>query len=241
MSEMRAVVFGANGGIGAALVEELRQSDRFAEIHAGGRQAPLTGSLTVQPFAFDLTNETSIKLAAETIGASGPVDLIIVATGMLHNGSPLMPEKSWRAIDPTAMASVFAVNTIGPALIAKHFLPRLHPDKRAIFAALSARVGSITDNALGGWHSYRASKAALNMLVRNFAIEFKVRNPQGIIVTLHPGTVETSLSAPFKRNVSPEKLFSPQQSAAHLLAVLDGLEPNHSGGLYAWDRQQIAF
>ncbi|MEZ5744869.1 MAG: SDR family oxidoreductase [Sphingomonadaceae bacterium] len=132
------------------------------------------------------------------------------------------------------MADVFAVNTIGPALIAKHFLPLLPRDRRAIFAALSARVGSISDNRLGGWHSYRASKAALNMLVRNFAIEVGRNNREAVVVALHPGTVDTSLSDPFQSGVPDDKLFTPAFSAAKLLDVLSSLEPQDSGGHFDW-------
>ena len=139
------------------------------------------------------------------------------------------------------MAELFAVNTIGPALIAKHALPLLRRTSRAVFAALSARVGSIADNRLGGWHSYRASKAALNMLVKNLALELARTHPQALAVTLHPGTVDTALSAPFQRGVVPEKLFTPALSAGALLQVLDGLTPAQSGGLFAWDGAQVPF
>lgn len=129
----------------------------------------------------------------------------------------------------------YRVNTVGPALVAKHFLPLLPRDRRAIFAALSARVGSTSDNRLGGWHSYRASKAALNMILRNLAIELVRSHPQAIVAGLHPGTVQTRLSEPFQRGVQPEKLFTPEHSAGRLLSVLDGLAPADSGGVFAWD------
>lgn len=150
-----------------------------------------------------------------------------------------MPEKTLRAIQPEAMARMFAVNTIGPALIAKHWLPRLPKDRRAVFAVLSARVGSIGDNRLGGWHGYRASKAALNMLIANFAIEMRRTHPLAVIVALHPGTVATGLSRPFQSGVAPGQLFSPETSAAHLLDVIDRLTPEDSGGFFAWDGTRI--
>ena len=234
---LRAAVFGASGGIGAALVAALGSSGRYDAIHAGGRRLPAAGV----PFAFDLTDEASIAQAAQAIGAAGPVDLVIVATGMLHSAGPQMPEKSWRALDAEAMARVLAVNTIGPALIAKHMLPLLRRDARSVFAVLSARVGSIADNRAGGWHSYRASKAALNMLVRNFAIELAQRNPQAIAAAIHPGTVDTALSEPFQRGVPEQQLFSPGQSAAHIVTVIDQLTPADSGGLFAWNGEAIAF
>ena len=193
------------------------------------------------PFTFDLTDEASIARAAHAIGQAGPLDLVIIATGKLHGQGSQMPERSWRALEGEAMAEMFAINTIGPALIAKHVLPLMRRDERAVFAALSARVGSIADNRLGGWHSYRASKAALNMLIRNFALEFALRNPHGIVVSVHPGTVDTSLSRPFQRNVPQSALLEPAQSAAHILAVLDGLSPADTGGFFAWSGEKIAF
>lgn len=238
---LRAAVFGASGGIGKAIVAKLEQSGVYAQVHAGGRKLPVDGQGAALPFAFDITDEGSIAGAAEAIGAGGPLDLVIVATGVLLGPGARMPEKSWRAIDGEAMAEVFAINTIGPALVAKHMLPLMRRDQRAVFAALSARVGSIADNRLGGWHSYRASKAALNMLIRNFAIEFAARNPQGIVVAVHPGTVDTELSRPFQRNVQKGSLLAPEQSAAHILSVLDRLSPSDSGGLFAWSGERIEF
>ena len=112
-------------------------------------------------------------------------------------------------------------------------------DRRAVFTALSARVGSIGDNRLGGWHSYRASKAALNMILRNLAVELGRTHPQAVVAGLHPGTVDTGLSAPFQKGVKPEKLFTADHSAERLLAVVDGLTPADSGGVYAWDGARI--
>jgi NAD(P)-dependent dehydrogenase (short-subunit alcohol dehydrogenase family) len=241
MTGLRAAVFGATGGIGAALVTQLERSGRYDTIHAGARSSPGAARAETVPFIFDLTDEPSIAQAARMIGKWGPLDLAIVATGMLHSHGPQMPEKSWRAIDGQAMAELFAINTIGPALIAKHFLPLMRRDKRCVFAALSARVGSIADNRLGGWHSYRASKAALNMLVRNFAIELVARNPQGIVVSIHPGTVETALSKPFQRSVPQGKLFQPDQSAAQILSVIDQVSAADSGGLFAWNGERIPY
>lgn len=126
-----------------------------------------------------------------------------------------------------------------PALVAKHFLPLLARDRKSVFAALSARVGSISDNQLGGWHAYRASKAALNMLLRTFAIELARRNPRAVCVGLHPGTVDTGLSAPFQANVPEGKLFTPDFAAARLLEVVDRLKPDDSGHVFAWDGQLI--
>ncbi len=229
----RAVIFGVSGGIGAALAAQLRATGEY-EVFGGARSG-------TADFHFDLTDEASIASAATSIAADGPLDLVFIATGVLHREDAYGPEKSWRAIDGATIADVLAVNTIGPALIAKHFLPLLHRDRRAIFTALSARVGSITDNALGGWHSYRASKAALNMLMKNFALELGKRNPAAVVAALHPGTVDTALSKPFQRAVATGKLFTAVDSAAALLRVIDGLTPADSGGLFAWDGERIPF
>ncbi|WP_235889025.1 SDR family NAD(P)-dependent oxidoreductase [Glacieibacterium frigidum] len=215
--DLRAVVVGASGGIGGALVEALA----------------LRGEVTGLTRAdLDLTDPASITSAAARIDR--PLDLVIVATGSLG-----APEKALRDLDATRLADQFAVNAIGPALVAQAFLPKLRTDRRTGFAVLSARVGSIADNRLGGWHAYRASKAALNQLVRTMAIEHARRCPLGVCVALHPGTVDTGLSAPFQRGV--RELFTPAVAAGHLLTVLDGLQPADTGGFFAWDGSAIAF
>ncbi len=236
---LRCAVFGASGGLGRALAEALAARDDVAELHAGSRSGQAIGGGKLRRFAFDLTDEDSIAAACAGIG--GPLDMVLIATGRLTRVDGTGPEKSYRALSGEGMAELFAVNTIGPALIAKHALPLLRRDGRAVFAAISARVGSITDNRLGGWHAYRASKAALNMLVKNLALELARTHPQAIAVTLHPGTVDTALSQPFQRGVAEGKLFTPAFSASALLAVLDGLTPEASGGLYAWDGARVPF
>lgn len=238
---MRACIFGASGGIGRALADALARRHPRVTLYTGSRNPiDLEGGSGLH-FGFDLQDEDSIRQAAGTIAADGALDMVFVATGVLRREGKLEPEKSWRSLDAAAMAEVFAINAIGPALIAKHFLPLLARDRKAVFAALSARVGSIGDNRLGGWHSYRASKAALNMLIRNFAIELATRNPSGIVVGLHPGTVDTNLSRPFQRGVAADRLFTPDFSAERLLDVLDALEPSQSGRLLAWDGKEIPF
>jgi NAD(P)-dependent dehydrogenase (short-subunit alcohol dehydrogenase family) len=237
----RAAVFGASGGIGEALCKALLTDSALETLYCGARQEVAVNDARMRPFSFDLMEETGIADAAVLMADDGPLDLIFVATGTLHDGFGQGPEKSWRGIDAGTMARALAINTIGPALIAKHMLPLLPRKERGVFAALSARVGSVSDNRLGGWHSYRASKAALNMLVRNFAIEAAQRSPNAIVVALHPGTVDSALSKPFQRGVTPEQLFSPEQSATYLLSVIDDLEPADSGGLFAWDGTQIPF
>ncbi|PBN42848.1 SDR family NAD(P)-dependent oxidoreductase [Sphingobium sp. D43FB] len=237
-SPVAACIFGASGGIGAALAAQLAASDAISLVHAGGR-GPVAQGAKIRPFTFDLEDEASIAAAARAMD-DAPPRIIIVATGLLH-GDDLRPEKSLRDQSGDAYARLFAVNATGPALIAKHMLVRPPRQGRLVFAALSARVGSISDNRLGGWHAYRASKAALNMIVRNIAIELARINPEAIAVTLHPGTVDSGLSQPFQRNVAPEKLFPPELSARHLLSVIDGLGPEASGHCYGWDGAVIPF
>ena len=232
-SPLRALVFGAGGGLGAAFAAELSSHPRVERVYSAARRA-------APPWQFTLQDETSIAAVVAAAAAEGPLDLVLVATGVLH-GAQLRPEKSWRSLDAAALAEAFAVNATGPALIAKHALGHLRRDAKSVFACLSARVGSIEDNRLGGWHAYRASKAALNMLVRTCAVELRQRNPGALCVALHPGTVDTALSKPFQNAVDPAKLFTPAQSARALLGVLDRLTPADSGRLWAWDGQPIPF
>ena len=185
-----------------------------------------------------MTAPGAVAEAAARARSLGPVRLVLVATGLLHDEG-LRPEKHWGALDGEALARSFAANAIGPALAAKHFLPLLPREGRSVFAALSARVGSIGDNRLGGWHAYRASKAALNMLLKTLAIELARRAPEAICVGLHPGTVATRLSEPFRGQVAPDRLFTPSQSARCLLKVVHALRPGDSGGVFAWDGARV--
>lgn len=233
----RAVVFGASGGIGGSLVRLLADDPRSGLVHAGARRA-LAREAKIEPFTFDLLEESTIAEAAQNFGEG--VDLVVTATGVLHD-EVLKPEKSLRALDGSMLGRSFALNAIGPALVAKHFLPLLKRDHKTVFAALSARVGSIADNRSGGWHAYRASKAALNQLVRTCAIELAHRNRQAVCAALHPGTVDTLMSKPFQAGVAADKLFTARTSAAHLLRTLDSLSAADSGGFFAWDGQPIPF
>lgn len=217
---MKTAIIGASGGIGRALADALEEE-----------------GAVVRRFArpeLDLLDEATVAAAA---AAAGAPELVIVATGILHDGDD-GPEKSIAALDPAWLARQYAINTIGPALVAKHFLPVMPKQGRSVLAFLSARVGSISDNRLGGWYGYRASKAALNQLIRTLAIEDKRRNERGIVVGLHPGTVDTRLSKPFQQ--AGRDLFKPDRAAVQLLDVIDGLKPQDSGRLFAWDGAEIA-
>lgn len=235
----RALVFGAGGGIGSAITVALA-NDLRCDIVYGAARRPFGGDRKVVPVEFDLTDEASIASAVETASCDGPLDLVFVATGVLQD-EVSNPEKSLKAVNAEAMEHAFRINMIGPSLIAKHALPKLRRDAKAVFAALSARVGSITDNRLGGWHSYRASKAALNMFVKTCAIELARTHPKALCVTLHPGTVDTQLSKPFQGNVPISNLKTPVESASCLLSVLDRTNADQTGNLFAWDGQKIAF
>ena len=222
-----AIVFGASGGIGAALLAALKDAGRFDTVHGFSRQSAIP---------IDITDEASIAGAASEAAESGEVRFVIDATGFLH-GQGMAPEKTWRALDADQLAHAFAVNTIGPALLMKHMLPKLPRAGKAVFATLSARVGSIEDNRLGGWYSYRASKAALNQIVRTAAIELSRRAPEALCVALHPGTVATPLSDSFAK--TGLDVLTPAQSAQHLLSVIDQLGADATGGFFDWRGDQV--
>ena len=232
-----AVVIGASGGIGHAFTTALASDPAFQQVVALSRSGADAGHGRI-----DITDEDSIAACAAQLRDEGIAPrLILLATGILHDGDALQPEKTWRDIDATALGRAFAVNATGPALVAKHFLPLLPRRERSVFAALSARIGSIEDNRLGGWIAYRASKAALNMIVRTLSVELARRHPAAIIAGLHPGTVDTALSRPFQGNVPDGKLFDPDDAARRLLAVVDGLQRDDSGSVFAYDGSRIPF
>ena len=222
----RALVLGASGAIGSALAAQLRDDPRCAKVLALGRSSTP---------AVDFDAPATIAEAAHSLAPQGPWNLLLVATGMLH-GPTGTPEKRLAGLRAEHMAASFAVNTIGPALALAHFAPQLAQGERSVVAVLSAKVGSIGDNRLGGWYSYRASKAALNMVVKTAAIELARTHPQAVVAALHPGTVDSALSAPFRGT----KIWRSARDAAHdLLAVIDGLQPHDSGGFWAYDGQRL--
>ena len=212
------------GGIGQALANKLSQTTQT--------------SVWSRASGIDVTVENDIAQAVADL-PDMPLTRVFITTGMLHDAQQ-QPERSLRALDRTALERSFLINTIAPALVAKYVLPRLPRDRRAVFAVLGARVGSIGDNRTGGWHGYRASKAALVMLTKTLSIELKRTHPQAICVALHPGTVDTPMSQPFQGNVAPEKLFTADFAAERLISVADGLMATDSGGHFAWDGALIA-
>ena len=228
----RALVIGAGGAIGSAFMRCLQADARCALVRGLSRgQEPSAGADAGPPL--DLLDEASLAAAAEQLRAEAPFSLILVATGALHQRlpgrRPVGPEKRLADIDPAVMAQAFAVNTIGPALLLKHFHPLLPREGRSLFGVLSARVGSIGDNQLGGWYGYRASKAALNQLWHTAAIEITRQRPAAVLVALQPGTVRSPLTAPVIGTDAPDAL-APDESARCLLGVMDRLGPADSGG-----------
>lgn len=221
-ANLKALVIGASGAIGGAFAQLLEEDSRYAEVIRLGR--------TTQP-SLDLTAPQSISEAAAALTPQGPLDLIIVASGILH-GEGFMPEKSLDAINLNQLLATFQANTFGPALVLQQFLPLLTAD--GVFAVLSAKVGSIGDNRLGGWYSYRASKAALNMLIKTAAIETARRWPGKRLVALHPGTVTSNLSTPFRPQARP-----PREAAADMLRVLEGLGASDSGGFFSYSGERL--
>ncbi len=244
-----AVVVGASRGIGLAFADSLLRDGAVACVFATARRAETEESLAglarehggrVRPLNLDVTAEHTVSAAATAVATeTDRIDLMIYCAGLLHDGDAHRPEKRLADVTLEGLQRSFAVNAVGPGLVAKHFHGLLHRSERAVFASLSARVGSIGDNRLGGWYGYRASKAAQNMITRNLSIELR-RTARGVIcVALHPGTVDTALSRPFQGKVPEGKLFSPGRAAAQLLGVIDRLRPEDNGRFLAWDGQPI--
>jgi NAD(P)-dependent dehydrogenase (short-subunit alcohol dehydrogenase family) len=223
-------IIGANGGIGKELIRHINTGNSAGTLLKFSRN----GSTGIE-------DEDVVAEYANRAARHGPLDAVIVASGVLHDDQGLRPEKRLADINATNLARAFAVNAIGPALVAKHFLPLLRHDCKTAFVALSARVGSISDNRLGGWAAYRASKAALNMLLKTAAIEHRRSHPHSVVAGVHPGTVDTRLSAPFQINVRPGQLFTAHRAARQINKVIDQLTPADSGGFFAWDGTRIGY
>jgi NAD(P)-dependent dehydrogenase (short-subunit alcohol dehydrogenase family) len=250
---MNNVVIGATGSIGNAFLKALLNKYPTSRFLACSR-APLddswygeleaSGVITWLPL--ELTEQRSIENAANFAATMGPLDNVIVATGLLHklsnNQNPqskMRPEKSLKELDAEWILQNFQMNSIGPALIMRYFLPLMNRHQRSIFALLSARVGSITDNKLGGWYSYRAAKAALNMLIKTAAVELKRSNPKALLVGLHPGTVDSALSMPFQKGITEGRLQTPSEAVKAMLAVLSSLSMEDSGYCFSYKGEKL--
>ena len=241
-----AVVVGARGGVGAAFIQALAADPSVDKIFATSRRQDWVDQAAehanVERCLLDLEDEPSVALLSTRAGASSsPVRLVINASGLLHNGA-LQPERSWRDLNPDHLGQLLGVHVTGVALLMKHLMPRFPRQGRSVFATLSARVGSIGDNQLGGWYGYRASKAAQNMLVRCAAIEAARRTPALLVLALHPGTVHSDLSEPFTgRLVKSHVVFTPKQSCDHLCSVIRSRQITDTGGFFAWDGSRIVW
>ena len=232
-------IIGSSGAIGNAVAEILLDDDGVEAIYRFSRNDSNENSDRVKNLYIDIEDEESIKDCIKNLSKDIKFDLVFVATGILHNDNDIFPEKSIRDISKSKLEKVLLVNTIGPALVGKYFIPYLRKDSKSIFAFLSARVGSISDNKLGGWYSYRASKTALNQIIKNFSIEVRRSNPNAIFIGLQPGTVKSFLSKPFEKNVRPGNLFTPEYSATKMLEVIENLSLEDTGKIYAWDGEEI--
>ena len=238
-----ALIVGAGQGIGLEFVRQFLSRDRVDRIYATYR-SPSSDLMAISDprlhcLQMDITQESQIAAVIQTIQTeTTTLHDVINCVGLLHEGV-MQPEKSLRHLNADQLLRYFQVNSVGAAMLAKHVQPLLKHRNRAIFATVSAKVGSIGDNELGGWYGYRASKAALNMFMRTVAIEYRRTCPSTIVVTLHPGTTDTQLSRPFQRGVAPEKLFSVDRTVQQLLSVLDQLKQDDSGEFFSWDGSRL--
>lgn len=242
-----AIVVGASRGIGLAITEKLLESPTIDAVCASYRDtASAEGLLRLSDprlhrFKAEVTDEDSLDAFADNIRRLGiRPKLVIHCAGILHEPG-LQPEKALRQCDPAALQRIFSVNSIGPLMTARYLLPLMPRRQPAHFAALSAMVGSIGDNRLGGWYGYRASKAALNQLLKTLAIECRRTHPGLCVTAVHPGTTDTDLSQPFQGNVRPGKLYSPRQSAGRIINVVLAGTPEESGRFVNWDGRQIPY
>ncbi|WP_088893009.1 SDR family NAD(P)-dependent oxidoreductase [Leptolyngbya ohadii] len=256
VNSINALIVGANRGIGFGFVQKLLQDDRIDYPEGGtathrlfaAHREPVTPELSQLAAQYpdrlilvpmDVTDEDAIAAGIQQIRESvNQLHLVIYCVGLLHN-EEIQPEKGLQQITTEPLLRYFQVNSIGAILLAKHLLPLLKHSEPSVFASISAKVGSIGDNQLGGWYGYRASKAALNMFMKNAAIEYSRKSPKTIVALLHPGTTDTRLSQPFQRNVPPEKLFSVDRTVSQLLAVINSLQIENSGQFFSWDGSEL--
>ncbi|MEM6253703.1 MAG: SDR family NAD(P)-dependent oxidoreductase [Cyanobacteria bacterium P01_D01_bin.156] len=243
----QALVVGGNRGIGFGFVQALLQDNRFSHVFATYRHSQSASKLLqlaqqnprLHCISMDLTDEAQIENGLAQIQAiQGQLHFVINCVGFLHEGS-ITPEKALRQLNADHLMRYFQVNSIGSALLAKHLLPLLNHKQPNVFATISAKIGSIEDNRLGGWYGYRASKAALNMFLKTAAIEYSRRSKQTAIILLHPGTTDTRLSEPFQRGVPPEKLFPVGKTVGLLMAVLETVTLKDNGSFFSWDGSRL--
>lgn len=241
MSQQDVLVAGSTGGIGRALCERFEQSgQRVTKLRRDAGAALASSVQAGATLVTDYSSKHLAQLAAGFTTQGVEFDVVIVATGVLHDGD-LGPEKRLADLDEEKLTRYFATNTILPAMMLRAFAPLLPRQTRSVFACLSALVGSISENRLGGWYGYRASKAALNMLVKTTAIEMRRTHKQACIAALHPGTTKSGLSQPFTANTPQDKLYTAEQTAQRLQSVIAGLGPDDSGGLFHWDGSRVAY
>ena len=228
-TENLAIIVGGTGSIGSAIADEIKNLG-FRDIIKIGRKT--------NPF-IDFNDENSIQQTVDFIkNKKKPISILFDATGILHDkNNNKMPEKTFKNIDLDFAKKNFLINTIGPSLLIKYFSPLLDSEQRSVFATLSAKVGSISDNGYGGWYSYRASKAALNQLIKTASIEMKIKNKNAIFVALHPGTVDSDLSKPFQK--SNLKIQTPRESAINLIKIIKNLKPAETGKFFNWDGLEL--
>ena len=240
-----ALVVGASRGVGLAITQRLLQDEGVTRVYASYRHDDTAEGLVdirdarLQTLRADVTRPADLQTLADAIDASGDQpDMVINASGILHEDE-LQPEKSLGQCRQDSLMRLFLVNSIGPLLLARSIVPLMPKKRTAHFAVLSAMVGSISDNRLGGWYGYRASKAALNQFMRTLSVGCRRSHPQLCITAIHPGTTDTSLSRPFQSNVKPGKLYTPSQSAARILRQVSSAKAEDSGHFINWDGKPI--
>ncbi|NJM95878.1 MAG: SDR family NAD(P)-dependent oxidoreductase [Phormidesmis sp. RL_2_1] len=247
VTAVNVLVVGATQGIGLAFVKQLIAENRIGHLFATYRSASTATELfalaeqhaRLHCISMDVTDEVQIEQRIKDIKHIAPqLHWVINCVGLLHNGQQ-QPEKALRQLNADNLLNYFKVNSIGPVLLVKHLMPLLKHEDPSLLATISAKIGSIGDNRIGGWYGYRASKAALNMFLKTAAIEYARRCPNTVIVMLHPGTTDTQLSKPFQRGVPPEKLFAPERTARQLIDVMSDLSPADSGEFFSWDGSRL--
>lgn len=238
------LIIGASRGIGLGFIRQLLEREESVKLYATYRQKETAQELfklqiqysnSLKLLQLDITEEEQISnLAKQLKQEISELHLVVNCVGILHEDT-IKPEKSLRHINTENLLTYFQVNSIATVLLAKQLSPFFRHSHKTVLAAISAKVGSIEDNYLGGWYGYRASKAALNMFLKTISIEYKRTCPHTIVVALHPGTTDTHLSKPFQKNVPPEKLFSVERTVKQLLTIIDNLTENDTGKFFSWD------